>query len=461
MVTTLAPDVSLPHPPRRLPVLGDVIGMNVTTPVQDAVRLAQELGPIFERVVMGNRFVVVSGVDLVTDLNDDTRFTKHLGPAVEGLRSISGDGLFTAYSDEPNWRKAHDLLRPAFTQAAMRTYHDTMVEVTRDLLSYWRTSDRVDVSADMTKLTLETIGRTAFSYSFDAFTRSEPHPFVGAMVRTLTHNQRREVIRVPILTDLWFRNRDRRNEEDKAFLAGVIDDIVRTRRDHGVGQENDLLDIMLTAARDADPNALDEVNIRHQILTFLIAGHETTSGALSFALYYLSRDPELWAQARAEIDEVWGDGPPAFEQVAKARLVRRILDEALRLWPTAPGYARQALTDTVIGDGYRMKKGDWAMILIPGLHRDPVFGENTEEFDPDRFLSAAVRARPAQAYKPFGTGERACIGRQFAVHEAMIALGTVLQNVDVRPDPDYRLRIEERLTLMPKGFELSISPRRR
>ena len=461
MVTTLAPDVPLPHPPHRLPVLGDVVGVHVSTPVQDSIRLARELGPIFERVVLGNRFVVVSGVDLVADLNDETRFTKHLAPAVQGLRSIGGDGLFTAYSDEPNWRKAHDLLRPAFTQAAMRTYHDTMVQVTGELLSHWRSRDRVDVSADMTKLTLETIGRTAFSYTFDSFTRPERHPFVGAMVRTLTHNQRRAVIKVPVISDLWFRNRDRRNEEDKAFLAGVIDDIVRTRRDHGVGAENDLLDIMLTAARDADPNALDEVNIRHQILTFLIAGHETTSGALSFALYYLSRDPELWERARAEIDEVWGDGPPAFEQVAKARLVRRILDEALRLWPTAPGYAREAMTDTVIGDGYRMRTGDWAMVLIPGLHRDPVWGENTDEFDPDRFLSAAVRARPAQAYKPFGTGERACIGRQFAVHEAMIVLGTVLQNVDVRPDPDYRLRVEERLTLMPKGFELSISPRRR
>jgi len=101
------------------------------------------------------------------------------------------------------------------------------------------------------------------------------------------------------------------------------------------------------------------------------------------------------------------------------------------------------------------------MVLIPGLHRDPVWGANTDEFDPDRFLSAAVRSRPAQAYKPFGTGERACIGRQFALHEAMIVLGTVLQNVDVRPDPNYRLRVEERLTLMPKGFEVQVSPRGR
>ncbi|WP_072804017.1 cytochrome P450 [Rhodococcoides yunnanense] len=465
-VVVRAPE--LPHPPKRVPIIGDVLGAHVSTPVQDSIALARQLGPIFERVVLGRRFVIVSGADHVGDLCDEGAFVKHLAPAVQGLRSIGGDALFTAYSDEPNWRKAHDLLRPAFTQPAMRSYHDIMVDVASDLTRRWREHPVVDVSSDMTKLTLDTIGRTGFSYTFDSFTSDRTHPFVDAMVRTLTYNQRREVIRLPVVSDLWFRRGDRQNEIDKQYMADLLDDIIRTRRDSpeaagstAGGAGHDLLDIMLDAAREADnPNALSEINIRQQILTFLIAGHETTSGALSFALYYLSRNPGILAAARAEVDEVWGSDTPAFEQVPKLRLVRRILDETLRLWPTAPAFARQAREDTVVGGTYPMKKGDWALVLIPGLHRDPVWGPDPEVFDPDRFLSQNVRARPGHVYKPFGTGERACIGRQFAIHEAVLVLGTILQQFDIHADPTYRLRIEERLTLMPKGFELAVSVRK-
>lgn len=452
---------TLPHPPKRLPLIGDVVGAHASTPVQDSIGFAARLGPIFERVVLGRRYVLVSGADLAGELCDEARFVKHISPAIEGLRSIGGDGLFTAYSHEPNWQKAHDLLRPAFTQSAMRSYHEIMLDVASDLAAHWRSQTTVDVSSDMTKLTLDTIGRTGFSYSFQSFTRDEPHPFVDAMVGTLSHNQRREIVPIPWLADIVFRKADRKNEEDKRYLAEVLDDIVRTRRDGGPSGSTDLLDIMLDAARDSgNPNALSEINIRQQILTFLIAGHETTSGALSFALYYLAQNPGVLEAARAEVDEVWGTGTPTFEQIPKLRLVRRVLDETLRLWPTAPAFAREAREDTVIGGVHEMKKGDWAFVLIPGLHRDPVWGNDPESFDPDRFLSANVRSRPGHVYKPFGTGERACIGRQFAIHEAVLVLGTILQQFDIDADPAYRLRIQERLTLMPTGFELGVSVRK-
>lgn len=451
----------LPHPPKRLPVLGDVVGVHASTPVQDSITLAKTLGPIFERVVLGRRYVLVSGADMAGELCDEERFGKYVSPAIEGLRSIGGDGLFTAYSHEPNWQKAHDLLRPAFTQSAMRGYHAIMLDVATDLVAHWSSRTTVDVSSDMTKLTLDTIGRTGFSYGFDSFQRERPHPFVDAMVGVLSHNQRRELVPIPWLADIMFRRADRRNENNQRYLAEVLDDIVRTRRDSGTSGAGDLLDIMLDAARDSNnPNALSEINIRQQILTFLIAGHETTSGALSFALFYLAQNPQIADAARAEVDEVWGTDVPAFEQVPKLRLVRRILDEALRLWPTAPAFARQAREDTVIGGSHTMKQGDWAFVLIPGLHRDPVWGSDTDAFDPDRFLSANIRSRPGHVYKPWGTGERACIGRQFAIHEAVLVLGMILHRFEFHPDPSYRLKIEERLTLMPKDFRLTLSVRK-
>ncbi|WP_241256528.1 cytochrome P450 [Rhodococcus sp. KRD162] len=455
---------SLPHPPHRLPVLGDIVGVDPRTPIQDSTALAARLGPMFERQILGRRFVFASGADVVGELCDEKRFEKFLPPGVESLRDIGADGLFTAYNHEPNWRRAHDLLRPAFTAGAMRGYHRIMVEVADDLIEHWerlsRNSSPTDVSSDMTKLTLETIGRTGFSYSFDSFASVETHPFVSAMVGALTYNQRRSLLSVPAFARPLFARSDRRYSRNKQYLAEVLADVVRTRR-QSTGDFTDLLQIMMDAARDVDnPNALSEANIGYQILTFLIAGHETTSGALSFALYYLATHPEVFERARAEVDEVWGTGSPEFGQVPKLRYVRRVLDESLRLWPTVPAFGRAARAQTVIGDGYRMDAGDWAVVLVTALHRDPVWGDHPGEFDPDNFLPERIKARPAHVYKPFGTGERACIGRQFAIHEAVLVLGTILQRFDLRADPSYRLRIQERLTMMPSEFRVTPSTRR-
>ena len=454
---------AVPHPPRRLPLLGDVLGVSLHTPVQDSMRIGRQLGPIFERNALGHRFVFVSGADMVAELSDESRFAKNVAPGIAELRGIGGDGSFTAYNEEPNWGRAHNLLRPAFTQSAMRSYHDIMVQVADELTEHWdglTGGAPVDVSSDMTKLTLETIGRTGFSYSFDSFRREQPHPFVEAMVRALTHAQRRTFRAVPVLGKALYRRSDRQNAADTAYLADVVDEVIRSRRDAAAAGPEDLLEIMLRAAREDDPNRLDDVNIRHQVVTFLVAGHETTSGALSFALYYLAHNPDVLAKARAEVDAVWGDETPPFEKVAKLRYVRRVLDETLRLWPTAPGYAREAREDTVLGGRYPMRAGDWVLVLIPSLHRDPSWGDDPERFDPDRFAPENVRGRAPHIYKPFGTGERACIGRQFALHEAVLVLGTILRRYDFSADPDYQLRIQERLTLMPTGFTLSLRRRR-
>ncbi|MGW4057449.1 cytochrome P450 [Amycolatopsis sp. NPDC004747] len=442
----------MPHRPGRLPLIGDVIGANPRTPLQDTVRLGKRLGPVFTRKFFGFEVVFVAGTDLVTELNDETKFGKHVGLGVEQLRALGGDGLFTAHTHEPNWRLAHDILQPAFSAEAMRRYHPVMLEVTRELVAAWDVaSGPVDVSADMTRLTLETIGRAGFGYRFGSFARAEPHPFVTAMIRALRYAQLQNV-KLPFVRRAIAGTR-KQNRADLALMTGLVDEVIERRRQDGE-ESRDLLGLMLTEGHPATGERLDPVNIRNQAITFVVAGHETTSGALSFALYYLTRHPELLEKARAEVDAVWGDREPAFSDVAKLRYVRRVLDEALRLWPTAPGYFREARSDVVLGGKYRMRKGDWVIVPLPLLHRDPAAWPDPEVFDPDRFEPAAVKKRPAQAYKPFGTGERACIGRQFALHEAVLALGVVLQRYDFEVDPGYELKIVESLTLKPSGFTL-------
>ena len=442
----------LPHPGRRLPLIGDVLSFDADTPSQSAMKLAQ-LGPVFEFRFLGARYVVAAGSDAVAELNDESRFCKHVGPDIEALRLLGGDGLFTAYNDEPNWQKAHDVLMPAFSQQSMRRYHAIMFDVADELTTRWDERETVDVSADATRATLETIGRCAAGHPFGAFDSEDPHPFVEHMVAGLKGSDRVGVLRQTFLPRWFARRAERRVLVHAAAMHRIADEIVAERLREGPGRHDDLLELMLQS--DLEP-----ANIRYQLINFLVAGHETTSGALSFALYFLARHPEIADRARAEIADVWGEQQrPDFELIAKLRYVRRVFDEALRLHPTVPGYYRAAREDTLLAGVHPMRKGDWVLALTMTLHRDPRWGDDPDAFDPDRFAPENVKARPAGLYKPFGTGPRSCIGRQFALHEAVLLLAVLLRRYELIPDPDYELQVAERLTLMPKDFHLTLRRR--
>ena len=442
----------LPHPGRRLPLIGDVLSFDADTPSQSAMKLAQ-LGPVFEFRFLGARYVVAAGSDAVAELNDESRFCKHVGPDIEALRLLGGDGLFTAYNDEPNWQKAHDVLMPAFSQQSMRRYRAIMFDVADELTARWDERQIVDVSADATRATLETIGRCAAGHPFGAFDSEEPHPFVEHMVAGLKGADRVGMLRQTFLPRFLARRAEREVLGHAEAMHRIADEIIAERLREGPGRHDDLLQLMLQS--DLEP-----ANIRYQLINFLVAGHETTSGALSFALYFLARHPEIADRARAEIAEVWGEQQrPDFELIAKLRYVRRVFDEALRLHPTVPGYYRAAREDTLLAGVHPMRKGDWVLALTMTLHRDPRWGDDPDAFDPDRFAPENVKARPAGLYKPFGTGPRSCIGRQFALHEAVLLLAVLLRRYELIPDPDYELQVAERLTLMPKDFHLTLRRR--
>lgn len=451
----------LPHPPGRRRVIGDIeADADPATPVQNLLRRIDSLPPLVEFKAYRERFVFIHTAALCAQVSDDTTFDKALAPSVRALRVFAGDGLFTAYTDEPNWGLAHDLLVPAFTKPAMRDYHDTMNEVADDLVTKWASADGfVDVADDLTRMTLETIGRTAFGHSFATFETSATDPYVVAMVDSLKHASLNSALQTLPLGRAVSALHDRRAGDISRRLAAVIDPIITARLALGPrhGGREDLLGRMLHTAHERTGARLDVDNVRDQILTFLTAGHETTSGALSFALWFLTHDPAVLARAQAETDEILGPDPtarPTFAQVPKFRYLRRVLDETLRLWPTAPGFTRSPRWPTTVG-GYAMLPQDWVIVFLPGVHRDPaVWGPHPDRFDPDNFLPERVRARPAYSYLPFGVGMRACIGRQFAIHEAVLVLARLLRRFDLRADSAYDLMVTERLTLMPKGFRV-------
>ncbi|MBL8189846.1 MAG: cytochrome P450, partial [Acidobacteria bacterium] len=208
---------------------------------------------------------------------------------------------------------------------------------------------------------------------------------------------------------------------------------------------------------------LDDLNIRYQVITFLIAGHETTSGLLSFAVYALLNNPEVLAKAYEEVDRVLGrdlSTRPTYAQVNQLQYVTQILKETLRLWPTAPAFGLYPYEDTVIGGKYKIRHSDTINVLLPMLHRDKsIWGEDAERFNPDHFTPEAEAKRPANAYKPFGNGQRACIGRQFALQEATLVLGMILQRFKLIDHTRYQLKIKETLSLKPDEFRIKVRKR--
>src|ERR1700676_2012740 len=454
----------IPHPPTK-PVFGNMLPLDSSAPTQNLARLAKELGPIFWLDMMGTPLVVVSGPDLVDELSDEKRFDKAVKGSLRRVRAVAGDGLVTAYTNEPNWSKAHNILMQPFGNRAMQSYHPSMVDIAEQLVKKWErlnADDEIDVVHDMTALTLDTIGLCGFDYRFNSFYREDYYPFVESLVRSLETIM---LTRGLPLEGLWLRNRNRDLASDVAFMNAMVDEIVAERRKNAEAAEGkkDMLGAMMTGVDRATGTQLDDVNIRYQINTFLIAGHETTSGMLSCTLYALLKHPEVLRKAYEEVDRVLGpdiDAKPTYQQVTQLTYITQILKEALRLGPPAPAYGIAPLRDETIGGKYELRKNTFVLILALALHRDPsVWGPNPDAFDPENFSREAEAKRPINAWKPFGNGQRACIGRGFAMHEAALAIGMILQRFRLIDVNRYQMHLKETLTIKPDGFKIKVRAR--
>jgi cytochrome P450/NADPH-cytochrome P450 reductase len=462
---TASGDLPIPGPAPK-PLIGNARDIDTTRTLESVIELARRFGPIFRLKVPGSADrIIVSGSDLVAEVCDSERFDKLVtGGLSEVRRDPASAGLFTAETSNPLWRRAHNILLPSFSRQGLTEYHPMMVDLAQQMMDKWsrlNPGETIDVSDDMTRLTLDTIALCGFSYRFNSFYRESEHPFVAAMVRTLGEAQTRSR-QLPIARRLRIRAA-RQMTADNAYMERVVDEIIAARRRDCDGEYHDLLDAMLNGTDRQSGERLPDVNIRAQCITFLIAGHETTSGLLTFAIHFLLKHPEVAARAQREVDEVLGTDPgvePTAAQVRKLTYVGQILDETLRLWPTAPGFTRYPLTDTTLGGRYPLPEGSSVIVLTPMLHRDrSVWGDDAEQFNPDHFAPERRQELPPHAFYPFGAGERACIGRQFALQEATLVLGMMLQRFDLAGPTDYRLKIAETLTIKPTGLKLRLRPR--
>jgi cytochrome P450 / NADPH-cytochrome P450 reductase len=450
---------TVPSPP-GLPIVGHLHQIAKSGLVGHLLEVSRQMPEGIFKLKFGSRVgLFVTDADLVAELCDETRFRKMPGPGLRVVRRFAGDGLFTAFSEEPNWGKAHRILLPAFSHRAMKGYYDLILEVCDQLIAKWARLEGKDilVADDMTRLTLDSIAIAGFGHRFNSFEKEQLDSFLEALARALGESLN-TITRLPI-QNRFAKKAKRRFDADIAEMNALVDDIITQRRKQPA-ESNDLLNLMLTAVDPETGEGLDDLNIRYQVLTFLIAGHETTSGLLAFTFALLLRHPHVLAQAYAEVDRVMpGDTRPEFHHLARLDVIERIIKESQRLWPTAPAFSLAPFEDQVIGGKWRMRKDrpvpDLGIAVEAG-------GENVDrpdEFDIDRWLPEVEAKRHPHAYKPFGNGARACIGRQFALVEAKLAIAMILQRFAISDPRGYRLTIKETLSIKPDEFYMRVRSR--
>ena len=452
----------IPQPKSKM-IVKNLLEIDIQNPMQSLTKLAEEFGGIYRLEVPSSSFIVVSDPDLAKELCDEKRFHKEIYETLDKLRDLGGDGLATAHNYEPNWAKAHRILTPAFGPLSIRNMFDNMYDVAEQMILKWeRLGDdyEIDTVDFFTKLTLDIIALCAFNYRFNSFYQKEMHPFVDAMtgvIKEITFY----VKRLPIQNKLMIKTKNRYKAQLR-YLNVVSQKIIDQRNSLAKEQwPNDLLSLMLNGKDPLTGEGLSDKNITYQMVTFLLAGHETTSGLLSFAIHELLNNPPILQKAYQVVDEVLGNSKPTVQHLSKLTYLEQILKETLRLFPLAPALSLKPYEDTTIGGKYQISKDDNFLLLLPTLHRSTsVWGEDADKFCPERFSDEKISDIPSYAYRPFGNGQRSCIGRPFAMQESVLVLAMILQRFELHKfDQDYKLSIKESITLKPNNFMIKVKPR--
>jgi cytochrome P450 len=354
------------------------------------------------------------------------------------------------------WKKQRRTLQPGFSTRRFPAYATQMTNAIGDTLATIpRDARPLDFEHTMNHIAIDVILRTMFS----ARVAEDTTPIEQA-VRKGSEIANAEMF-LPFMVPAWLPIR---HNAEKRKALGLLDELVwshiRARRDSGESKD-DLLGMMLSATDEEDGSKLSDQEVRDQMMTTFMAGHETNASGLTWAGWALAAHPEVAARVTAEVDEVLGARPPSFEDVARLPLLGAFIKECLRMYPPALGvFLRQAVEDVRIGE-WLVPKGSIVNILSIIPHMDPRWFPDPERFDPSRFLGDAAKDIERGAYLPFGTGPRVCIGQGFAMMEMTLILAMLLQRFTLRPAPGQQQPgVRMQVTLRPQGgLHLVLEPR--
>jgi cytochrome P450 len=372
--------------------------------------------------------------------------------SVSKIRRICGSSLLTTSGEE--WRRERRLMQPAFHQAGEKTFAEIIAAAVREMVVRWqphaRTGEPLDVAAEMAWLAFTIAGRALFG----AEVASEAKSIQTALELVLEQTFRRlgRVFDPP----LWFPTlENRRFRRALATIDDVVFRIIETRR-CAPAERPDLLDLLERARDDVTGGRFDDRQLRNEVLTLLLAGHETTASAMAWTFYRLSQHDDVAAELRSELAHELGGRPPGLDDLPRLNYLSAVIDESLRLHPPIWIIERRARKIDELG-GFAIPAKSLVVVSPYSLHRHPEFWCEPEKFDPLRFAGRSGEGRPAGAYLPFGAGPHQCIGSHFALLEARLVVATMMQRFRFRlvpghvvePDPGITLRLRHGLRMIP------------
>ncbi|MGH7016608.1 MAG: cytochrome P450 [Caulobacteraceae bacterium] len=362
--------------------------------------------------------------------------------------ALFGTGLVG--SDGDLWRRHRRIMAPSFDPRSVAAYGPAICESAGAALARWNAlgeGGRIDACQEMVDLTLHIICRTMFS--------TDSEEMLGHMSASLRDGldgvgEGSILDLLPVIAELRMRAREKRIARGFAPLDGAIAKLIARREANSEDFPADLLS-RLVASKDSDTGlSMTAQEVRDEVITIFFAGHETTAMTLGWLWYLLSQHPHEGARLHAELDRVLGGRPPAQEDLPALKFTRQVVEEALRLYPAAPGLStRRALKADELA-GLRIKKGETIFISPWIVHRNTRLWEDPERFDPDRFSPERSQGRPRFAFLPFGGGPRVCIGQVLAMNEAVLIMASLAQHWRAELASDAEVALKHNVTLQPR-----------
>jgi len=439
-----------PGPRRSIPFAGLLAYRRGPLPYFQ--NLAKQYGDIAFFKIGPQEAFFLNHPDLIKDVlvTNNQNFMK--GLVLQRAKRLLGEGLLT--SEGEFHRRQRRLALPAFHRQRIATYADVMTEYALRTSERWRDGDTLDMSHEMMRLTLAIVGKTLF----DADVESDSGDVGNAMnvvmelFDTLTMPFFEFLQKLP-LPQL------RRFDSAREKLDGIIYRLIEDRRRSGIDR-GDLLSMLLLAQdEEGDGSRMTDQQLRDELLTIFLAGHETTANALTWTWYLLSQHPEVENELHDELDEVLSGRTPAFEDVARLRYTEMVLAESMRLYPPAWAVGRLSTVDCEIA-GYAVPARSLVLMSQYVMHRDERFYPDPLIFDPLRWTPEARESRPQFSYFPFGGGPRRCIGEGFAWMEGVLLIATLAQQWRMQLVPNHPVALKPLITLRPKhGMRMTIRRR--
>jgi cytochrome P450 len=434
--------------PRGLPIFGS--GLEFwRNPLQFLENVSEQFGDIV-RYRLGPREAILfrhpEHVKTVL-LTQQHCFIK--GGAALWFKSFAGQGLFT--SEGAYHARQRRLSQPAFKQQSMKAYAPVMVDEAMRLRERWHDGCVMNMSSEMTSLAMRIVSKAVFNVSVEEETSE-----VGEALTTIMHLFRdfasaRRFLRLVTPWSRW------RFEKARRRLDATIYRMINERR-VDAARRQDLLS-RLICATDEDGQRMADEQLRDEVVTIFIAGHETSANGLAWTWYLLTQHPEIERRLNSEIDHVLGNRPPTVEDLPKLQYVERVVSESLRLYPPLWIIGRRAIVDVMIDD-YRIPSGTLVLLSPYLTQRDQRFFENPARFDPDRWTPELKNSRPSFSFFPFGGGGRRCMGEPFAWIEGVLVVAAIAQKWKMRLVPDQVVQAQPLATLRPKyGLHMTLERR--